>query len=229
MLFFLTKSPTYRNTVSYTAVVAALAGTVASVFPILNVYGIFRSLPAFPIFYGIYSAFTYVPAIIAFHTLEKKTKISEAGKYSIFLGFVWAAVCILAGLAVTIMAAIYDAQGSVDLAWIERFANGMSFLLLMGWGFIAVNLLLLMAYLRHLNGGSARISFVTYTILNIISAVAFTVLAFSPLVTDYTFFDVYGYLNVFLVDFPTVVAVFIVFYMGHLWMDNDENAVVNEA
>ncbi|KAI8638111.1 hypothetical protein BD408DRAFT_30205 [Parasitella parasitica] len=229
MLFSLAKSSTYRNPVSYAALVGGLAGVVASVFPVLMIYEIVNSQPAFYIFYGIYSAYTYVPAIVAFHMFEKRTKNSEGGKYSIFLGFTWAAVCILASLSVTIMAAIYSTQESIDFSLSERFANGLTFLLLMGWGFIAVNLLLLVIYFQHLNRGYARMSFIAYTILNIMSAVAFTVLSFAPLEPDYNFVDTYGYLTVFLVDFPTAAAVFISFYMGHFWTGNAENDMASIA
>ncbi|KAG2195632.1 hypothetical protein INT46_000701 [Mucor plumbeus] len=233
MLFLFFRSPVYHNPISYSALVAALTGTISSIFSILSSFGFSSNQPAFYIFYGLYTTYTFIPLIGAFYINEKKSKYSELGKYSVFLGFVWAAVCILASLAVTIMAAIANFQDygseSADIESLVRFSDGIYFMLLMGWGFILVNLLLISIYYKKLTEKNSRRSLVIFTFLNMFSTITFTILAFAPLKFEYSNFDVFGYLNIFLVDFPVILAVFTAFYLGHLWKENQQNAIITDA
>lgn len=132
------------------------------------------------------------------------------------MGFLWAAVCILASLAVTAMAAIlnvqYSGRSSGDMELLVRFSHGLYFMILMVWGFIVVNLLLISIYYKKLTEKNSRCSLVIFTFLNFFSAIAFTILALAPLEFDSDSINVFGYLNIFLVDFPVVLAVFTAFY-----------------
>lgn len=233
MLFLFLRSSVYHNPISYAALIAALTGTISSIFSALSALGFNSIQPAFYIFYGLYTTYTFIPLIGAFYINEKKSRDSTTGRYSVFLGFLWAAVCILTSLAVTVMAAIlnvqYSGRSSGDMELLVRFSHGLYFMILMVWGFIVVNLLLISIYYKKLTEKNSRCSLVIFTFLNFFSAIAFTILAFAPLEFDSDSINMFDYLNIFLVDFPVVLAVFTAFYLGHLWRGNQQNAIITDA
>ncbi|KAL7311297.1 hypothetical protein PS15m_009078 [Mucor circinelloides] len=227
MLYSYIKSPLYRNLVSYTCLVACVFGTVVSIFSIIVAYGSSTIQPAFYIFFGLYNTFPFLPVIFALFAREKRAKQSNAGKYVIYLGFLWSAVCILAGLATTIIAAIIVNQGLFQETLLERFTQALFFVILMNWGFVAVILLLTMIYFKSLTQKNARGSFLVYMILLVLSVTFFTIFGFAPIELNYRSYDILGYLVIFLVDLPIVIAVFIAFHMGHLWIGDNESTLIS--
>lgn len=229
MAYYCVKYPLYRNKISYICLMASIFGIVASVFSILVVaWDQSTEQPAYYIFYGLYSTFAFLPPIVAFYTREKRMKQSNAGKYTTYFGFLWAAGCILGSLATTIMAAIVTNLGySSSDGLIERLTGGLIFVLVMNWGFIAVIILFVIFYVEHFTQKHALSSFLAYVLLNVLSVLLFTILAFAPLEFDFFTIDTLGYLTIFLVDLPTTVSVFIAFHMGHLWIGENHSNLIN--
>lgn len=231
-VYYCIKYPLYRNTISYICVLACIFGIVASILSIVVIiWESNHEQPAFFFFYGLYSTFAFLPPIVAFHTREKRMKQSNTGKYTAYFGFLWSAACILGSLATTIMAAIITNQAYwVSEGLFERLTGGLIFVLVMNWGFIAVILLFALVYSKHLTQRHARSSFLIYVMLNVLSVLVFTILAFAPLEFNFFTIDTLGYLTIFLVDLPVVIGVFVAFHMGHLWIgDNHSNLISNDV
>ncbi|OAD00562.1 hypothetical protein MUCCIDRAFT_85967 [Mucor lusitanicus CBS 277.49] len=233
MVYYCIKYPLYRNKISYICLLACVFGIVASIISILTTaWGGNIEYPAYFIFYGLYNTFAFLPPIAAFYAREKHMKQSNAGKYTTYLGFLWAAACILGSLATTIMAAVIAHQGYLeDEGVFLRLSGGLYFIILMNWGFIAVLLLLTLIYFKRLTQKYARGSFLIYVLLTTLSTLVFTILGFAPLEFNTLTVDALGYLSIFLVDLPLAVAVFIAFYMGRSWIgdNNQANLIIDDT
>ncbi|KAL9559094.1 hypothetical protein MBANPS3_000575 [Mucor bainieri] len=233
MAYYCIKYPLYRNMISYICLLACAFGIVASIISVMVVaWDVKAEESAFFFFYGLYITFAFLPSVFAFYTREKRTKQSNAGKYTTYFGFLWAAACILGSLATTIMAAIITHQSSLieDGDLLVRLSGGLFFVILMNWGFVAVLLLLALIYVKRLTQQYAQGSFLVYVVLHVLSALVFTLTGFAPNDVSFSTIDSLGYLDIFLVDLPIAIAVFIAFHMAHRWIgDNQGNSISNDT
>ncbi|KAK4521211.1 rim15, signal transduction response regulator [Mucor velutinosus] len=229
MVYYCIKHPVYRNRISYICLLASIFGIIASILSILSTtWGASIEQPAYFVFHGLYITFAFLPFIVAFYTREKQTKQSNAGKYTAYLGLLWAAACILGGLATTIMASIIVHQGYFENeGLLIRLSGGLYFLILMTWGFIAVILLLTLIYFKRLTEKHARSSALTYVLLNLLSTLILTILGFAPLEFSFFTLNALGYMSIFLVDLPNTIAVFVAFHMGHCWIGDNQRHLIN--
>lgn len=103
--FLLYMYPSKRNSVVYTALTGAIAGSLLNTFITVNFYRwsthnieAVESIPF--LVYGIYTAFTFVPGLIGFHHIATKNK-DPVSKFLIHFGYLCAIITVVIGLALT--------------------------------------------------------------------------------------------------------------------------------
>lgn len=230
MLFFI-RSSKYRSSIGSTSIMALLFGVAASSVIVAAMVQAFNDdfstsidYPAYHVFYGLYLAFSFIPALIAFSKLEKQKRTSVVGKCVAYLGFFWVAVIFATGLACTILSAL------IIKAWEEgemdnfkkifvMFATADLVLMYIGWGFILIHLILTSIYHKRVPYGTARRALYAYTAIETIQQTLYTIFVTADLGIADESFRYIIYLTLFLVEVPIVISILIMFFTGHLWVN----------
>ncbi|KAI7905716.1 uncharacterized protein BX663DRAFT_583966 [Cokeromyces recurvatus] len=237
MSFRIFKNKLYNNTIVYTSMVAVIGGIISAAITFITADDsiLWKRQTVFYVFYSISISFTYISIFLAFLKLEgycyeascnddpnlletRLVRLSFVGKRVIYVGFLWSAITISAGFAVTLLNSLTGINA------ISK--NGVIFIYLSGWGFIAVHLSLLAIYFKQLLRIVGRFLFLFYTLASLISTIAMTVLGFLPAKEYRLHGNVIGCAVIFTVDIPAVLAILFVFFIGHLWTKIDDLEVV---
>jgi hypothetical protein len=179
-------------------------------------HSVVRDSQAIFLFYTIYMVFAFIPGLIVFEKISCHQN-NKIGKYIVYFGYLWSAMMVIIGLALTIITATLSGEYVGDET-ATHYSNLLYFMYFSNWGFVAVFLVLFGMYLNVIRG-KALSTFIAYAALNLISMIVFAIV--SHVKDNFDSFyaltaTVYGVFFA-LFDIPVAISFIITIHYGHLW------------
>lgn len=218
-----------KDLTAYSALVSALSGLICNAVIVARfiesptvAFGI--ASPSSYVFYGIYISFAFVPGLIGFYRISKGNG-SKIGKFTVYLGYLWALITIIIGLAMTVYITKNFKDGLYGQENLEHLIKQskilLSFMYYSGWGFIAAYLVLIST-----NTGTfpttSRISFTVYSLLNLLAVLVNTIVFGLQMTSNLESNAILTTFSVTIIFCDTAIAMALVIatYYGSLWNQN---------
>ncbi|KAI8063960.1 hypothetical protein BDF21DRAFT_466641 [Thamnidium elegans] len=209
-----------RSYMGYTAIAAAAASMLNSIFGIVVIDIPKYALPPFNLFFSLSNVCLFLPALIGFQRMSQQKK-NEIGQFLAYAGYGWSMTVASTGTTLTAL------NTSIRFEDYEYLALSISYL---NGGFVILLLVYMCITIGHLRGFGRR-AFIAFVFCFILQAVAYSLLAnmTMPSVLMQTFM-----LTVFTI--PRIICMCTATLHGHTWTleyvdcdEDDDSLMDNES